>query len=261
MSEFDSLVLLWKNSYVAVRERLDKILVEKGLSESRERARALVMEGKVLVDGQRATKAGTLLGPKAAVALSGEDIPFVSRGGLKLDSALNHFQIDVRGKNAIDIGASTGGFTDCLLQRGAAKVYAIDVGYGQFSWRLRNDPRVVLIERTNIRHLKKDAVKDEIDFAAIDVSFISLNKVLPKAVEIVKKGGWILALVKPQFEVGKGEVGKGGIVREEAKRLDALRSVSEAASALGLECRGVFKSPVEGRKGNIEYFIFLRGAE
>lgn len=241
-----------------MKERLDILLVEKGMVPSRERARALIMEGNVLVGGAPVTKAGAMVDDHSHIELRGEDIPYVSRGGLKLAAAIEHFGMDLRGITAMDVGSSTGGFTDCMLQRGAQRVYSVDVGYGQLSWSLRNDPRVALLERTNIRHLERQKVPDAIDLAAIDVSFISLIKVLPKVMEFLGEYGMILALVKPQFEVGKGEVGKGGIVREEEKRTAALGSVREFAEGLGLKCLGVFESPVRGQKGNIEYFLYLR---
>lgn len=241
-----------------MKERLDIILVSKGITESRERARALIMEGKVLVDGAPVAKAGAMINPESIIELRGEDMPYVSRGGLKLAAAIEHFGIDLQGLIAMDVGSSTGGFTDCMLQRGAKKVYCIDVGYGQMSWSLRRDHRVVLLERTNIRHLKRERIRDTIDFATIDVSFISLRKVIPKVMEFISGQGRILALVKPQFEVGRGEVGKGGIVRDEEKRLAAVNAVREFAEKCGLKAEGVFPSPVPGQKGNIEYFLYLR---
>ncbi|GAB4388465.1 MAG: TlyA family rRNA (cytidine-2'-O)-methyltransferase [Thermodesulfovibrionales bacterium] len=241
-----------------MKERLDKVLVERGLAQSRERAKALIMEGKVLVEGRPETKPGALVGGDSAVSLKGEDIPFVSRGGVKLKAALDHFGVRVQGKSAMDVGASTGGFTDCLLSMGASKVFAVDVGYGQFDWRLRNDPRVVLLERTNIRHLERDRVPGALDMAVIDVSFISLTKVVPRVVEFLRPWGEILALIKPQFEVGKGEVGKGGVVRDEGKRLSAVESLRAAFRSMGLEDLGTMESPVRGQKGNVEYFIYLR---
>jgi len=241
-----------------MKERLDILLVERGMVSSREKARALIMEGNVLVNGKPVTKAGSLVNSAAPIELKGEELPYVSRGGLKLEATLLHFGIILKGLIAMDVGSSTGGFTDCMLQREALRVYCIDVGYGQLAWSLRNDPRVILLERTNIRYLEKERIRDMIDIATIDVSFISLKNVLPKVMEFVKEGGEILALVKPQFEVGKGEVGKGGIVREEEKRMAALNSVREFAEGLGLTTKGVFQSPVPGQKGNREYFLHLR---
>ena len=240
-----------------MKERLDKILVDRGLVASRERARALIMEGKVLVSGTPAGKAGSMVDADAGIELRGENIPYVSRGGLKLEAALAHFGISVQDKIAMDVGSSTGGFTDCMLQHGARRIYCIDVGYGQLAWKLRQDPRVVLIERTNIRYLEREKIADEIDIATVDVSFISLLKVVPKVMEFLRAGGEIVALIKPQFEVGKGEVGKGGIVRDEAKRLQAVGQVREGLESLGLRTRGVMQSPVPGQKGNIEFLIHL----
>jgi 23S rRNA (cytidine1920-2'-O)/16S rRNA (cytidine1409-2'-O)-methyltransferase len=241
-----------------MKERLDILLVEKGMVSSREKARALIMEGNVLVKGVPVRKAGSMVDAGVPIELKGEEVPYVSRGGLKLEPALHHFGINLNGLIAMDVGSSTGGFTDCLLRKGAKRVYCIDVGYGQLAWSLRNDPRVVLLERTNIRYLEKERIHDMIDIATIDASFISLRNVLPKVTEFVKQGGEILALVKPQFEVGKGEVGKGGIVREEEKRMAAVNSIREFAEGLGLKTAGVFQSPVTGQKGNREYFLHLR---
>jgi 23S rRNA (cytidine1920-2'-O)/16S rRNA (cytidine1409-2'-O)-methyltransferase len=240
------------------KERLDKLLVDRGLVKSRERAHALIMEGKVLVEGRAVTKAGTMVTLDSDIDLKEEDIPYVSRGGLKLEAALSHFGINPSGKVCMDIGCSTGGFTDCLLKKGAGKVYAIDVGYGQFDWSLRGVTRIILLEKTNIRYLEKEAVPDLIDLAVVDVSFISLLKVLPKILEFLKGDGEVLALIKPQFEVGKGMVGKGGIVKDEAQRMAAVESIREGAEMSGLRTLGTFESPVRGRKGNTEYFIHLR---
>ncbi len=240
------------------KERLDKLLFDKGLAPSRERARALVMEGKVLINGHPAAKAGEQVGPDAAIELKGEDIPYVSRGGLKLEAAINHFGISLRDKIAMDVGSSTGGFTDVMLQGGARRVYCIDVGYGQLAWKLRQDSRVVLLERTNIRHLEGNRLPESIDIASIDVSFISLNKVVPKVIEFLKKGGEIVALIKPQFEVGKGEVGKGGIVKDAAKRQVAVQRVQSELEGLGLQTVGIIESPILGQKGNVEYLIYAK---
>jgi len=241
-----------------MKDRLDKIIVARGLTESRERAAAMIMEGKVLVNAMPATKAGMMVSDNAVIELKGQDIPYVSRGGLKLEKALDEFSINVELKTAMDVGASTGGFTDCLLQRGASKVYAIDVGYGQMDWKIRNDPRVILIERTNIRHIEDSKIPEQVDMAVIDVSFISLQKVMPRVIDFLKPEAEIVALVKPQFEVGKGEVGKGGIVRDDAKRLAALDSVKEFCIGLGLECAGSTESPIAGQKGNREFLLYLR---
>lgn len=242
-----------------MKERLDKLLVSKGLVKSREFARALIMEGKAFVDGQKVTKPGTLIGETSGIFLKEAVRPFVGRGGLKLEAALVYFNIDVIDRVVMDVGSSTGGFTDCLLKRGASKVYCIDVGYGQLAWSLRTDPRVVLLERTNIRYLEslikdqasrfagpefEDLIKDNIAMATIDVSFISLTKVIPSVMNFLKEGSSVLALVKPQFEVGKGEVGKGGIVREEGKRLAAVRDVEEDLEKLGLRTAEIGRAHV-----------------
>lgn len=239
----------------AARERIDKLLVDRGLAASRERARQLVMAGKVWVDAVRVDKPGTLVGVETAVEVRGADLPFVSRGGLKLAAALDHWAIAVDGMTAVDVGASTGGFTDCLLQRGVRHVTAIDVGYGQFAWALRQDPRVTLLERTNVRHVDPLVFGQPVDIAVIDVSFISLRLVLPAIVPLVRPGGRILALVKPQFEVGKGAVGKGGVVRDPAQRQAAVDAVRAAGIGIDLDCHGQFESPVPGPQGNREVFL------
>ena len=239
------------------KNRLDRILVEKGLISSRERARAMIMEGCVFVNGIPITKHGTLVSYDSVIELKKEDIPYVSRGGIKLEAAIKNFQVDISGKVAMDIGSSTGGFTDCLLQHGAKRVYCIDVGYGQLAWKLRIDPRVIVIERTNIRYLEKDKIPEDIDVAVIDVSFISLTKVVPKILEFLKKRGEIIALIKPQFEVGKGEVDKGGIVKDETKRLKAVEHVRQSIEGLSLKTYGFIQSPIFGSKGNVEYLIYM----
>jgi 23S rRNA (cytidine1920-2'-O)/16S rRNA (cytidine1409-2'-O)-methyltransferase len=241
------------------RKRLDVLIVERGLAPSRQRAQVLILEGKVLVNGVPSDKPGTQIDENAEITLRGEGIPYVSRGGLKLKEAALHFKVDFHEKTAMDVGVSTGGFTDYMLQNGAKKVYAIDVGYGQVDPKIRGDKRVVLLERTNIRHLDKGKFPEEADFVTIDVSFISLKLVLPLIVPFLKEGGEVLALVKPQFEVGRGDVDKGGVVKDEAKRLRAVRGVIEAAKEAGFTHLGTFQSPVPGqKKGNIEYFIYLR---
>lgn len=237
--------------------RLDILLVEKGLADSKEKARALILEGMVYVNGVKVTKAGTPIDVTAAVKVL-KKIPYVSRGGLKLEAALKNFNIELKGKTAMDIGASTGGFTDCLLQHGIKKVYAIDVGYGQIAWKIRNDPRVVLLEKTNIRHLDKNRIEPEIDLAVIDVSFISLLIVIPRVLEFLSSRGEIIALIKPQFEVDKDEVEKGGVVREEDKRLKVIGKIKTGAENMGLKVQGVIESPILGPKGNVEYFIHLK---
>jgi 23S rRNA (cytidine1920-2'-O)/16S rRNA (cytidine1409-2'-O)-methyltransferase len=241
----------------AKRERADRLLVDRGLADSRERARRLILSGDVWSGEQRIAKAGDLLASDAPLDVRGGDIPFVSRGGLKLDAALSHWQIDVRGAIAVDVGASTGGFTDCLLQRGAAQVFAIDVGYGQFAWSLRHDPRVKLHERTNVRHFEPASLGVLADIVVADVSFISLELVLEVAAAMLRPGGTLLPLVKPQFEVGKGRVGKGGVVRDPALRQEAVDAVSRFGEEIGLIRNGSFLSPVAGPKGNREFFVFF----
>ena len=240
------------------KERLDKIIVDRGIVKSRERARALIMAGNVLVDNRKVTKAGMLISTDADVVLKESDIPYVSRGGVKLEAALSAFQIDPFGKTVMDIGSSTGGFTDCVLKKGAARVYAVDVGYGQLDWTLRNDPRVVLHEKTNIRYFERSSVTDTIDLILIDVSFISLTQVLPRVHDFLALDGDVIALIKPQFEVGREMVDKGGIVRDEAKRLSAVTKIREFAEAADLVVMGVCDSPIPGQKGNREYFIHVR---
>ncbi len=222
------------------------------------------MSGAVVVNSVVVNKAGTLVEETAGIAIKVDICPFISRGGLKLDYALSNFGIDVFGKTALDIGASTGGFTDCLLQRGAGRVYAVDVGYGQFDWKLRSDERVVVFERTNIRYFDRDSIKDDIDIVVIDVSFISLKLVIGKALEFLAPlgsepppaSGQIVALIKPQFEVGKGEVEKGGVIRTAEKRDRVVAEISEFFQSLNLTVCGICASPIKGNKGNIEYFIY-----
>jgi len=235
--------------------RLDRHLLDKDLAESREKARALILEGAVLVNGIIVDKAGTLVKPDDVITLSAK-MPYVSRGGVKLEHAIKTFNIDVKEKTVMDVGASTGGFTDCLLKFGAKKIYSIDVGYGQFSWMLRGDERVVLLEKTNIRYLDRDLVPDRIDIATIDVSFISLLKVIPKVLEFLTQDGEIVALIKPQFEVGRRDVGKGGVVREESKRTAVVEKIKSESIKMGLEVKGVTASPIKGPKGNVEYLMY-----
>jgi 23S rRNA (cytidine1920-2'-O)/16S rRNA (cytidine1409-2'-O)-methyltransferase len=244
------------------KERLDKLLVDRGLVASRERARALVMAGSVLVRGQKQTKPGTMLDPAIDLALDAPDHPYVSRGALKLIKGLETFAIDPTGMTCLDIGASTGGFTDVLLQRGAAKVYAIDVGYGQLAWSLRSDPRVVVLERENVRNTELEKVPEPCDLAVIDVSFISLTLVLPRIRELLRppSGKPIVALVKPQFEVGRDQVGKGGVVRDEAARRGAVDKVRAWAAENHFVAGADVESPITGPAGNVEYLIELRTA-
>ncbi len=239
------------------KERLDTLLVDRGLAETRSRAQALILAGRVEVAGQVETKAGTLVPGEAAIVLKPAPHQFVSRGGEKLAGALAHFQVNPHGKVALDVGASTGGFTHCLLIQGVAKVYAVDVGYGQLDASLRQDPRVVVLERRNIRHLPPEDVPELVDLITLDLSFISLTLVLPKILEFLRAGGEILALVKPQFEVGKGQVGKGGVVRDPKLQQDAVEKVARAARSLGLQVSPSFPSPLKGPKGNQEYFLYV----
>jgi len=240
------------------KERVDKILTQRGMVRSRERARALIMEGRVRVKGEPVDKSGTLVDWEAPIEIRGEDLPYVSRGGKKLEGALEAFGIDPKGMSIMDIGASTGGFTDCVLQRGAKKVYAVDVGYGQLAWRLQTDPRVVNLERRNIRYLKKEEVEGEVDLILVDTSFISVEKFLPQLLGFLKKGGWILSLIKPQFEVGKGEVGKGGVVRAGSLHAKVIERITSFCRDLGLNVLGWVESPLLGPKGNKEFFIYLQ---
>jgi 23S rRNA (cytidine1920-2'-O)/16S rRNA (cytidine1409-2'-O)-methyltransferase len=242
------------------KQRIDLLLVERGLAESRTKAQALVMAGAVVVGETRVDKPGALVDPGAPVRLKDDAAPqrYVSRGALKLEKALDAFPVDPRGKTCADLGASTGGFTDLLLQRGAAKVYAVDVGYGQLHPKVRNDPRVVVRERENARALTADSLGERVDLVTGDLSFISLRLVLPAVKAVLRPGGEAVLLVKPQFEVGKGEVGKGGVVREDAKRRAALESVEAAARGLGFEVIGAAESPIEGPAGNREWLLALR---
>jgi len=242
---------------MASRERLDKLLFNRGLVASRERARGLILAGQVLVDEQVCDKPGSQVPLAAELRIRGEQLPYVSRGGLKLAHALGQFACQVGGRTAIDVGASTGGFTDCLLQHGAARVYAVDVGYGQLAWSLRNDPRVVNLERTNIRYLEPQQLPEKPDLAVIDASFISLDKVLPPTLALLDIPGEIVALIKPQFEVGKGEVGKGGVVRDIDKQQSVVERIRLLAEELGCSVLGVCESPILGPKGNREFLIHL----
>ena len=237
------------------KQRLDILLVERGLAASRERARALILAGAVSVNGRRAVKPSEPVAPEATVSVR-PALPYVSRGGSKLAHALDTFGIDVAGRVAIDVGAATGGFTDVLLQRGAARVYAVDVGYGQLDWRLRQDPRVVVLERTNIRYL--EALPEQVDLAVIDVSFISLRLVLPVVRRLLKRSGEVVALVKPQFEAGRAQVGKGGVVRDPAVHAQVLRNVARYAQEAGFVAVGLTASPLLGPAGNREFLMHLR---
>jgi len=240
------------------KERLDVLLVEQGFAPSRERAKRLIMAGQVLVDEQRIDKAGTMVPVSAKLRVVGEDLPYVSRGGLKLAKGMEVFGAVLAGKTAADIGASTGGFTDCMLQNGAAKVYAIDVGYGQLDWKLKTDARVVNMERTNIRNITPEVLGTALDFASIDVAFISLDKVLPVVRTLLAEDGEVIALIKPQFEAGRDRVGKNGVVRDPAVHEDVIRQVLAVARAQDFQTTGLTYSPVKGPKGNIEYLLYLK---
>jgi len=239
----------------SVKLRLDRLLVERGLVESRERGQAIIIAGQVLVNGQKVEKSGSLVLADADIRVLGDQMPYVSRGGLKLEKALAEFTIDLREKTCLDVGASTGGFTDCLLQHGAKKVYSVDVGYGQMAWKIRQDPRVVVIERTNIRETDAALIPEKIDIVVIDVSFISLEKVIPAVLRFLNPGAGIIALIKPQFEVGKEQVGKGGIVRDEAAREASKDRIVAFVAERGFEVKGVIRSPITGQDGNVEYLM------
>lgn len=241
-----------------VKERLDVLLVNRGLAPSREKAKAMIMEGNVFVENQREDKAGASFDTNAAITIKGSPLKYVSRGGLKLEKALQRFHISLDDKICMDIGASTGGFTDCMLQNGAKKVYSVDVGYGQFAWKLRNDPRVVCMEKTNIRYLEPQDVKDRLDFASVDVSFISLTKVLGPAKALLKEQGEIVCLIKPQFEAGREKVGKKGVVRDKAVHIEVIKKVLDFAAETGFSIQNLDYSPIKGPEGNIEYLAYLK---
>jgi 23S rRNA (cytidine1920-2'-O)/16S rRNA (cytidine1409-2'-O)-methyltransferase len=239
--------------------RLDLLLVDRGICQTRERARALIMSGAVLVGETRMDKAGAPVSPDAEIRIEGEDNPYVSRGGLKLRGALMEFDISVTDIVALDVGASTGGFTDCLLQEGARKVYAVDVGYGQLAWKLRTDERVINLERTNVRYFEGSEIKDTIDLATIDASFISLRLVIPAVQRLVRKDdAIILALIKPQFEAGRDEVEKHGVIRNPEVHERVIEGIKKFCADLGLSVMGVCESPLTGPKGNREFFIYLK---
>ena len=239
------------------KSRLDILLVERGLQESRQRAQAAIMSGLVFVNGQRVDKPGTSISNEAAIEIRGNPLKYVSRGGLKLEKAMASFPIALEGCTCADIGASTGGFTDCMLQNGAAKVYAVDVGYGELAWSLRNDPRVINMERTNIRYLTDEQIPEPIDFISVDVSFISLTLILPVVYRFLREGGSCACLVKPQFEAGREKVGKNGIIKDPAVHLEVLQKIYRFALELGFSVRGLDFSPIKGAKGNIEYLMYL----
>lgn len=239
------------------KERLDVLLVQQGLANSRELAKAYIMAGNVYVDGQKEDKAGTKVAVTAKLEVKGNQMKYVSRGGYKLEKAMDVFGIRLDGKICLDIGASTGGFTDCMLQNGASKVYAIDVGYGQFAWKLRNDERVVCLEKTNVRYVTHEQVPDEGDFASIDVSFISLTKVLPAVLGVLGEKGQMVCLIKPQFEAGREKVGKKGVVRDSSVHREVIEMIVEYVRTQSLGILGLDFSPIKGPEGNIEYLIYL----
>ena len=239
------------------KQRLDLLLVERRLAPSRQRARAMIMAGKILVNKQPADKAGVLVSATDSIVLKEKDIPYVSRGGLKIEKALQSLKLNLEGCICLDVGASTGGFTDCLLQHGVSRVYAVDVGYGQLAWKLRQDPRVVVIERTNIRHMSAEAIPEPVDLVTIDVSFISLKIVVPAVIAFMARDARILALIKPQFEVGKDQVGKGGVVRDAKLHQRVIDNLSAFFKDKGLSLGKVLPSPILGPKGNREFFILL----
>ena len=240
-----------------MKERLDVLLVSQGLAASREKAKAIIMSGNVLVNGQREDKAGTMIDVKAEITVKGGQLKYVSRGGLKLEKAMSHFDLTLEGKVCMDVGASTGGFTDCMLQNGAVKVYSVDVGHGQLDWKLRNDPRVVCMEKTNIRYVTPEQIEEPAAFVSIDVSFISLTKVLPPVRELMTEDGEIVCLIKPQFEAGREKVGKKGVVRDPAVHEEVLQNFLALAAELELTVRNLTFSPVRGPEGNIEFLGHL----
>ena len=239
------------------KTRLDLFVVQKGLAVSRQRAQSMIMAGKVMVNDQLIDKPGRQVSPTDKISIIGKDLPFVSRGGIKLEKALGEFKVDVSGWVCMDVGASTGGFTDCLLQHGAKHVYAVDVGYGQLAWKLRTDPRVTVIERTNVRHLNADKIPALVDLATIDVSFISLQIVVPAVLKFLKSGAAIIALIKPQFEIGKGKVGKGGVVRNPEQHQEVIENLTAFFTKSDLEIQSISPSPIKGPKGNVEFLIHM----
>ena len=243
------------------KERLDVLLVKRNLVQSRERAKTTIMAGLVLVDGQKIDKAGTMVKPEAEIRLLGNDLPYVSRGGLKLEKAIKEFGVSLQGKVAADIGASTGGFTDCMLQNGAIKVFAIDVGYGQLAWSLRTDERVVNMERTNVRNVTPEQLGQQVDLASIDVAFISLEKVLPAVKAMLQPAGEIVALIKPQFEAGREKVGKKGVVRDAKVHEEVIEKVIGFALENGFSIHNLEYSPIKGPEGNIEYLVYIEKSD
>lgn len=240
-----------------MKERLDVLLVQQGYATSREKAKAIIMAGQVYVDGQKEDKAGSMFKEEAKIEVRGNTLKYVSRGGLKLEKAMSHFAVTLEGKVCMDVGASTGGFTDCMLQNGAVKVYSVDVGHGQLDWKLRNDPRVVCMEKTNIRYVTPEDIGDALNFASVDVSFISLTKVLGPAKELLKDGGQMVCLIKPQFEAGKDKVGKKGVVRDPAVHKEVIERVILFAKSIGFGILHLDYSPIKGPEGNIEYLVHI----
>lgn len=241
-----------------MKQRLDILLVNRGLAESREKAKAIIMSGNVLVKGQREDKAGSMFDEAVEITLKGHTLRYVSRGGLKLEKAIEQYDVTVQGKVCMDVGSSTGGFTDCMLQNGAKKVYAVDVGTNQLAWKLRQDERVVSMEKTNIRYLTKDQLEDDIEFASIDVAFISLTKVLEPVRNLLGEKGEVVALIKPQFEAGREKVGKKGVVREESTHIEVIHNVISYAISIGFEIIRLDYSPIRGPEGNIEYLLHIK---
>ena len=241
-----------------MKKRLDLLMVERALAPSREKAKAYIMSGDVYVDGQKEDKAGTMFQETVSIEVRGNTLPYVSRGGLKLEKAMNSFEVSLDGKICMDVGASTGGFTDCMLQNGAVKVYSIDVGYGQLDWKLRNDQRVVCMEKTNIRYVLPENLQEPADFSSIDVSFISLTKVLLPVRNLLTENGEIVCLIKPQFEAGREKVGKKGVVRDPAVHLEVIEKVMGYAQSIALEPAHLSFSPIKGPEGNIEYLLHLK---
>lgn len=240
-----------------MKERLDVLLVQRGMAASREKAKAMIMAGEILVDGEREDKAGSMFPDIVTITQKGRPLPYVSRGGLKLEKAMTHFGLDLTGKICMDVGASTGGFTDCMLQNGAVKVYAVDVGHGQLDWKLRNDERVVCMERTNIRYVTPEDIQEPVQFVSIDVSFISLTKVLLPVRNLMEEGAEMTALIKPQFEAGREKVGKKGVVRDPAVHLEVIQTVISYAKNISFGVRHLEFSPIKGPEGNIEYLVHL----
>lgn len=241
-----------------MKERLDVLLVQQGLAASREKAKAIIMAGNVLVNGQREDKAGTMIDTKAQITVKGNQLKYVSRGGLKLEKAMSHFNVTPDQKVCMDVGASTGGFTDCMLQNGAVKVYSVDVGHGQLDWKLRNDERVVCMEKTNIRYVTPEDIKEPAAFVSIDVSFISLTKVLLPVRNLMTEDGEIVCLIKPQFEAGREKVGKKGVVRDPKVHEEVIYKVMAYATEIGFACMDLEFSPIKGPEGNIEYLLHLK---